>query len=101
MPELAYSFLKMTNNFENEGGFALHIPNQTAIMDPIFAEIPDPIRNSTSLTNTSLPPVPQLTNNISITNGMLPDSVVPCVDNTDYLTTIARIYPIGVEAADE
>ena len=25
--------------------------------------------------------MPQLTNNISITNGMLPDSVVPCIDH--------------------
>jgi hypothetical protein len=54
--------------------YALHIPNQTAIMDPTFADITDPIRNSTSLTNTSLPPMTQLT------NGIVPDSVVSCVD---------------------
>jgi hypothetical protein len=60
--------------------YALHIPNQTAIMDPTFADITDPIRNSTSLTNTSLSPMTQLTNSTSITNGIVPDSVVPCVD---------------------
>jgi hypothetical protein len=54
--------------------YALHIPNQTAIMDPTFADITDPIRNSTSLTNTSLPPMTQLA------NGIVPDSVVSCVD---------------------
>ena len=60
--------------------YALHIPNQTAITDPTFADITDPIRNSTSLTNTSMPPMTQLTNSTSTTNGIVPDSVVPCVD---------------------